>query len=121
MQEKIDYYTTYFKGHASQNDNPAVKHKYMDVLLELKERKKRKKNIINFLLTNYWILICLFVLMTSLKIVAFLLFQWADLAPTESYARFCQIYAEILTPKLAFQDNLTVFPNTLHNTGRLYL
>lgn len=35
--EKFDYCTIYFKGHTSQNDdNPAVKHKYMDVLLEVK-------------------------------------------------------------------------------------
>lgn len=30
MQENFDYYTVYFKGHASQNgDNSAVQHKYM--------------------------------------------------------------------------------------------
>jgi len=46
MREKCDYYTTYFKGHASHNDdNPAVKHKYIDVLLELKEWKKRKETL----------------------------------------------------------------------------
>lgn len=83
------------------------------------QSSRRKKY---FLLTKLWILICLFVLLTSLKTVASLRFQWTGLAPTESYARFYQVHAGTVAPKLVFQDNLTVFPNTLqHNTSRLYL
>lgn len=53
MDKKFDYYTTYLKGHASQNDdNPVVKHNYMNVLLEFKRIEKEEKKIINFVLTK---------------------------------------------------------------------
>lgn len=51
MQEHFDYYTVYFKGHVSQNDdNPAVKHKYMGFQLKLEEWRKKKK----ILSVSFW-------------------------------------------------------------------